>query len=413
MSKMGRKITLVLLCFTLLCTPGCWNRREVETLAFVGSFGIDLEAGNKVQLTARIVRPEALPSGTSGAGGGTTNERAFWLATSTGDTVFEAIRNFLTQSSRRLYWPHARFIVIGEKMAQSNQLPEVLDYFDRNWEFRRTARILVVRGTTAADFLQTEFEQDRLPLAGLTNLMEASAQGYAGTVIVNLNQFLQMLEGEGIEPTATRVEIIPKNPGDIRGQTIRMEVKKSPLVNGAAVFKGGRLVGWLDQSTTRGLLWVKGQVKGGIVNIPQPGTPNKLMSMELLQEKTRIKPILTAEGKPLIQVKVDLIANIGEIQAPADPSQDPEFIPQVNQLLAEAVVQEIRSVLYIAQQEFNTDIFGFGAAINRKYPQLWQDLKNRWNDEFPHLEVQVAVTATTRRAGLTGKGTQVKGVSTP
>jgi len=105
---------------------------------------------------------------------------------------------------------------------------------------------------------------------------------------VNLNYILQSLQGEGIEPTTTRVEIIEKNPGSIWGQLIRPVVKKSPLVSGAAVFKGIRLGGWLDQRAARGLLWVQGKVQGGIVNIPQPGSPGQLMSMELFREKTRI-----------------------------------------------------------------------------------------------------------------------------
>jgi spore germination protein KC len=100
--KPSNRLSLVILTILLLLLGGCWNRREVESLAFVMAAGIDKAAeGGKVQVTVQIARPAALVSGGQGSG---AMERAFWLVSSTGYTPFDAVRNFSMQSSRRLFW---------------------------------------------------------------------------------------------------------------------------------------------------------------------------------------------------------------------------------------------------------------------------------------------------------------------
>lgn len=139
---------------------GCWNSREIETLGFVMAVGIDkAQEEGKVQLTLLVAKPFALGGGEKG----TPQESPVWIFSSTGDTVFDAIRNGNSQSPRRLFFAHNRWIVFGEDFAIEGILP-ALDLWSRDGETRRTTQVAVAKGAKASDMLQTRFELERRAL---------------------------------------------------------------------------------------------------------------------------------------------------------------------------------------------------------------------------------------------------------
>lgn len=394
-----RYIGIILFVLGLVLTlSGCWNRREVETLAFVTAVAVDKAAEpGKIQLTVQVAKPPAL---VSQAPGGTSSERAFWLVSSTGYTVFEAVRNFLSQSPRRLYWAHNRWVLFGEDLAREG-IEEVIDFFVRDGEARRTARVGIFKGEKASDLFQAEFELERLPSKGGFGITTVSRAGLSTVVDVDLNSFLQMLVGEGIEPVAIRAELVPRPPDtDIRGQLERKVVSVSARVTGAAVFKGDRLVGWLNKPETRGLNWVKGEVRSGIIVIKQPGAEDKFVGLELRRAGSKVKPEIK-NGKPSVTVEVDAEAAVGDVQEFIDTVDASKVVPSMERRMATVIKNEIMAALEKAQGQFKSDIFGFGSAISKRFPREWQALKRDWNDTgFIQLDVQVKVKAKLRRSGL-------------
>ncbi|MGI6165695.1 MAG: Ger(x)C family spore germination protein, partial [Limnochordia bacterium] len=254
MSIRTRRLVLVVLILMMFLTS-CWNRREIETLGFVLAVGVDKAAEEgKIMLSVQIAKPFAL------AGPSVVAERPFWLVSSTGYTVFEAIRNFLSQSPRRPFWAHNRFILIGEELAREG-IMEIIDLFARDGESRRTVQVVIVKGAKAVDLLQAEFELERLPSEGAQGILLGSLAGLGTTVGTELNDLLQMLELPGMEPVALRAEIVDRPPDvDLRGQLKRDVISTSARLSGAAVFKKDKLVGWLGPKQTRGLLWIKGEI---------------------------------------------------------------------------------------------------------------------------------------------------------
>lgn len=61
----------------------------------------------------------------------------------------------------------------------------------------------------------------------------------------------------------------------------------------------------------------------------------------------------------------------------------------------------IQLVVNSAQKEFQSDIFGFGQAVYRKYPRAWNTVyKKNWDQDFPKLEVNIHSKVYIRRIGL-------------
>lgn len=392
-----------------LAVSGCWDRREIETLAFVLAAGIDRdETTGQVQVTAEVARPGAVSGGVTTGGGNTAGQKAIWLVVASGRTTYEAIRNLARQSPRRLYWAHNRWIIFGEAAARDGLL-KYIDHFTRDGQTRRRVGVLVAKGSTAADFLQVEFELSKVPAEGGIGLVENVTLATSSFIDADLNDFLVRLESEGVEPVAGRVDTIVKAaPEEPPGSLERKVIAKSPAALGGAAFKGDRFVGWLSETEARGWNWIAGKARGGIVVVQPPGGEGGLVGLALLGGKAEVSPRLK-DGKVIIEVKIDARANIGDLTgcpASLDPRSNPAVIPVLEGLLARAIKNEITQVLTRSQVEFRADIFGFGAAVHQSLPKEWQGLKDRWDEEFSRLEVMVEVKATILDPGRTVRSTK-------
>ncbi|MEW6228035.1 MAG: Ger(x)C family spore germination C-terminal domain-containing protein, partial [Bacillota bacterium] len=265
---------------------------------------------------------------------------------------------------------------------------------------------LVTKGDTAADFLQVEFELAKVPAEGGLGLVQNVTAARSSFIRTELNDFLMALEDEGVEPVAGRVETIVKaGPEEKPGELERKVIMKSPAVVGGAAFKGDRLVGWLDETETRGLLWVLNKVKSGVVVVRLPGGQGGVVGLELRGGRAKVSPELR-DGKVTMNIEIRTSANIGDLgdsQPPLDPRIDPALIPALEERLAQAVKDEVSRALARAQVDLRSDIFGFGAAIHRSLPKEWHKLKGRWDEEFPRLEVNVKVKATILHPGRSAR----------
>ncbi|NMB10893.1 MAG: Ger(x)C family spore germination protein [Firmicutes bacterium] len=405
MPQLFRRFLLVILGISLLLLGGCWNRREIETLAFVMAAGIDKAVEpDKVQLTVQIARPAALVSTTGGSG---ALERAFWLVSSTGYTSFDATRNFASQSSRRLFWAHNRWLVIGEEMAREG-LQDILDLFVRDGESRRTVKLAVFKGGKASDFLTTELEMERLGSEAYVGIVQNASTGLSTMVDINIHQFLLALAGEGIEPVAICAECINRPPDvDIRGQMERGTISLAPRITGAAVFRGSQLVGWLNKPEARGYNWVAGKAKSSIIVIDRPEDETKYVGIELMRASSKIKPEIV-NGKPRVTVTIQAEGTIGDIEDMSLVTDSRAAITSMERRMATVIANEITSTLRKAQ-ELGSDIFGFGQTIYQRYPREWKHLRETWNDQgFKELEVKIEVKSKIRRSGLIEIGLPIR-----
>ena len=177
-------------------------------------------------------------------------------------------------------------------------------------------------------------------------------------------------------------------------------------MTGSAMFKDDRLVAWMNKPETRGYLWVTGQVKSGIININEPTVQDAYASLEIVSSRGSFKPQLTRDGiKVLIQVEVH--ANLGEMQQYIDIRKEPALWVSMERRMAEVVKNEIMAAVEKAQH-FGADIFGFGAEIKRRHPKEWPRLREKWEEEFKRLTVEVEVKARIKRAGLVLKRASIR-----
>lgn len=373
----------------LLLTSGCWDRRELNQRGFVAGLALDQgKENNQIMATAQVIQPIRVGTEQGGSPGG----KPFFLVSREGPTVFDAIRHLNQYSSRKLTYDHNQQYIFGEDLARSG-IDKDLDFFKRDPETRESCLIMVAEGK-GADILKTPTPLN--PISGLyiNKMMETDITSNSQTWAVSLLDFSKMIMSRSTAPVAPLIKI------QTRGS------EKKLHVSGMAVFdRQLRMVGKLNGSETRGLLWVLGKVQSGIILI-KPGKCNNTYSLEITKASSKIIPRLE-NGTPQITVKINVSSNLGEAGCP-DNLLQPAIWNTMEKQQTQAIRREVAMALNRAQ-ELNTDIFGFGDAFYKKYPAQWREIGPYWQEVFPELKVDIVVESKVERPSLTIKAFTGKG----
>lgn len=372
-------LTTFFLFFTLLIC-GCWSRKELETLAFVTTVGIDkAEEPGKIEVTLQMVDTTKIRPPGGGGGGG--EEKPVLNMKKTGLTLFEAIRKFNYESTRRPFFPHCQAVIYGEEIAREG-VGKYIDFIDRDPELRRNLYVLVAKGE-ASKILEGQPPLEYTVGVSINRVLDK----YSTTsqiIPIDLQEFIERLMSKTTAPVAPIVLV---------------NKEKNISVTGTAVFKEDKMVGELTPRETRGLLWVLNKAKGGIIAIQLPHA-NENISIEVINSQCKIIPEIK-DNKLKVTVEIREEGNLGELNSPHDFANEKGW-DNIEKLTAGVIHGEVLAAFKKAQ-EFNADIFGFGEAFYRKYPAVWREIKDDWDKHFANLELTIKVESNIRESGLVFK----------
>jgi spore germination protein KC len=369
----------IILCILLtLSLSGCWNRRELDTLGIVMGAGIDKATeAEKVQLTVQIVKPGEIKSKNSEGGSGS---QAFWNVTGTGNTIFATLRDMANKSSRSFFFPHNQVIIFGNELAKQG-IQKYIDFFMRDPETRMNVSVLIAQGT-ATEILNVKSELDKVPASSIAKLVKLRSKATSQIRAVMLRDLVPGLMSKTTSFTVPFIKTV--TDGD----------KKVVTVYETAVFKRDKLVGSMNKTEGRGLMWILGKAKSGIIEIKGPG--NDMVSVEIIRASSKIVPEIN-NNTITMKVTIHEEGNIGEQSGPENLSKLIE-VAALEKKIDEAIKNEVIAAVKKSQQ-LNTDVFGFGDAIHKKYPKQWKDLEGNWDELFKDIQVEVKVDARLRIMG--------------
>ncbi|WP_333870824.1 Ger(x)C family spore germination protein [Desulforamulus putei] len=388
-----RLLRIAILLFLLSTLTGCWDLREAEETAIVVGFGIDRKEDGAIELVVQTVRPQ--PTGAVGDGAG-NDKPPYHNWYSTGETVFDAVRNLALQSPNQFFWSHNQVILISEKLARQGVL-DVMDFLERDPEFKQSNWVLIARDEQIKDILEAGETGQQPParaLADIIDLRELTSK-YA---VLNLGDFFQMLDSPDQEPFTAGVTFFEgiMKPKEEAAKTVEKAKKTFELrVTDTAVFREDRMVGWLNPTESRGLLWVRGEVQQGLLVTDYE---KKKVVFEILKSSAKIEPRVM-DGRLIIKLDVKTECNLAEA-SPGIFKIDADVRKQLEQVIAKKIQEEMMAGVTRCQ-ELNSDVLGFAGAVHRTFPEAWnKELSKQWPDIFPDLEVQIAVKPKLKGLGL-------------
>lgn len=403
---MKRIISVLLIMILPALLYGCWDRREIDDLAFVVGDAFDqAEFAGKtgVKVTLQIANPTLMaagPGSASGAGagvtGGSTGAGPFWTISETGETIRAAIAKMNNRIPKQIFLDHARVDIFGEKAARSGLTP-FFDRLTRSRESRGNKFIAVSKGD-ASRILEQESAIFDITALALYNIF-LDKDGWQGILSVRQADFVYRLSTGVISPLAPVVEVIPQN-------STTPKEKQAGLINtvavtGLAAFDNdGRLVDYLNERETMGLMWVINRAKNRVLTIPHfVGETEEQISLKLLKAKSKIIAGIGDDGLPVFEIKTqasfDILEHFGWHRELAEGS----LIADLEKIAGGQIINEIEAATKKSQQ-INTDIFGFGEEVRRQHRREWPQYKEHWGEIYPAVNVTVECETHIRNRGL-------------
>ncbi|MDF2960007.1 MAG: germination protein Ger(X)C family [Paenibacillus sp.] len=382
MRKRIRKSILnsIILLVGIAVLSGCWDRKEVDKLGIVIGMGIDkIDGPEPILITAQIVNSSAARR--EGGGGNVTPSI---ILESKGKSVSEAIKNFNKQSPRHLFYSHNKIVVIGEKMARSG-VDEVMDYFERNMQFRRTWWVLVTP-VTARELMTVPIEMQKYAALGLKDIL-SHFQGTPHLKVTQRKEFKRDLISIAGEAAVTKIELVPS------------QKKKVISVTGSALFHKDKLAGYLDEADSQALVWLREKSTGGITETPCPsgdGTVNYL----LINMKHHLTPVIENDKWSLhVTISGETAVCEDRCKTPLN-FYEPGMLGEMERILNNRVEQQIKTAVNKMQQ-LHSDAGRFGDVFRRTYPTFWKQKKSEWEEGFPNMKLTVSAKVNIRLTGMT------------
>ncbi|MFT9495394.1 Ger(x)C family spore germination protein [Anaerosolibacter sp.] len=379
-------IFLLMIWILTIGVTGCWSNKDLSKRALVAAVGLDKADNGQIELTLEIIKPSAV----GGTEGNPTTEEPIWIHSSKANTVFEAVRDQVTEVNRKPYYSHIQTIVIGEKLAKSG-IQDVLDFFFRDHEPRLTPTVLIAKGTTAKKILETKNELEKMSAFNLKEITENEENNPVIQKVI-LFDLLKQLSASGREVTIGVVETV--------NDTQPLE-KRNVRVEGSGVFRSDQLIGWLSPTETAGLQYILGNVESGIITVPNPLQPSKLLSIEQVKAREDIKAE-ASNSELVFHITITGKGNIGGQQGRGDLTTE-VMIEKIEKETEQTIKQQIHQAVEAAQKKHGSDILGLGGVVHREYPKLWNQIKDDWDDQFKKASIDINVEFKIKQLGLIGK----------
>lgn len=381
-----RSIMTILLIIISFFVAGCWNRRELNTLGIVGMMAVDRK-DNMYNISCEVIVP-AEP----GDKGSKKPSSQFKLVEGTGMSYFDTMRNITLVYDRKLFLPHVRVYVFCEQVGRDG-LADSLSFIFRDAEPRLSSRVLIARNIKAKNVLGVTGGQEDVPSRYIQNILK-NRSANAKTVDITVLDFLKMYYADGINPVASVVTIKPK----VKTLASKEQSEYELDVEGAAVFKRDKLVGYLDGFETRAYNFIRNKVNSGVIVAPVGDSPSDFASIEILAVNTKNEVSIEKE-KVKFTVKISINSMIGEVHNKIDLKKI-DNINLIERSAEKVIEEEVRRALDKLQQDYRSDILGFGMLLHRKYPKLWKEIGDEnWDEVFASAEINVIAEVKITRTG--------------
>lgn len=379
-----------LLCMLIMLT-GCWSRKEMNNIAIVVAMGLD-KKGDDIVVSLQIVNPTEIALKNAGQGAGTP----VTTYQGRGATVLETLRRVTAVVPRKIYLSHLRVLVISEELAHEG-VNQVLDVISRNYQLRTDFYLVVSKGAEANQVLKILTPIERIPANKLYSTLEFSQKEWAPTAKVRLDELISNLKLEGKEPVLTGIRIVGNEAvGQTRINVQRAEPPTKLVYSGLAVFKQDKLVGWLNESESKGYSYITDDVDKTVGTLDCPDETGQI-AVQVIRSKTKMKGEID-NGQPRIHLNLIMEQDIGEVRCRQLELTKPDTLKQLESQGADRARDIINQSVRKAKA-YRSDIFGFGEAIHRADPAGWNKLKKDWEQQFRNLPVDVQVKVNIRRLG--------------
>ncbi len=376
---MRKRLTALAAFIFLVSLSGCIPSLELSERAIVQAIGVD-RTQTGYQVTLQIFSPSG-----NGQEGVEISEQNAKVVSAQGATVASAVQAAALKEGKQIFYGHNRLLVIGREAGTAG-VDEILAFFNGRYQSRPNVDV-ILSDDTAKALLTTDVKQGMLPAEGVQEMLTYHHQN-GNTIKTSLMELIEAhyngLASVAV-PIARRAEEGEEKSG--------VDGNASLQLHRTGIFSGGRLVGELTQSETRGTLWICDQLEKTLLVLPYQGEASGC-SVEIYQSHTDTQVKIEA-GKPTVSLAIRAAGRINTERL-GEPISD---MVQLEQLAAEVIRTECKAA-FDHGVEYQADIFHFGSRMLQADQQYWQSVRASWPAAMGDIRLQLRVEVDIERIGL-------------
>lgn len=384
------------------CSSIYSNYREIQQLMVVQTMGIDREKGG-VQVSMAAAAE---------ASGGRPRRMS-----AQGSTITAAIdRAYKLSYEEEIFFSHVNHLLVGEAAAEEG-LDAFLDYVSQSPTMRIDIPLYIVRGSTANQAVMEVGDSSK----GISEVMQTVHESFASpsnsrvfTVADTINSLLRygsalvcavecVPSSESVSPgksasaqgggeqNAQQGE--EQNPQQEEGQNAQDKTQgETPLMAvpaGYAVIRDGKLCKFIEPEEAAAVGLLTGSLP--ITDITVTDMNGKDASLELNQGSAEITPVWGGKGQLKgLNIQAQVSASVLETDNWQQGSSN-EYINHLTAQLESAVSQRLSSLLRTSMK-LKADFLGLAGQVERKSPENYRLMSQRFSELLPGLELQITVS---------------------
>lgn len=369
---MKRILLCALLCLVLggCSGKGYEDMREIESFEIIRTLGVDYEDGMYTVTAA------------SGSASGSD----VTVLTARSVTVARAMQKMQNYSTKKyIFFGHTANYLVGEAAAK-HDLSACLEYVERGFDMRLDTNLFIVRGGTAEAAIAGASEKGE----GVTEhllALEKDVQILSENRIVDCGEAAEELAADGC--TVITAVSLWENENVPVGEN-----KKGVQVVGSAVIKDGRLAGYADVDTARGITLLTDRFVSDAAELPDGN--GSYMAVELTDGRTEYSARFGDGGIEKIIIRAKLRGSISEMESPVDIYNE-RVLTEVERVLAKRELERIVNVIELSRR-LDADFLELERELEMKHPlRLPAALKSDGLPLAEH-EIEVAVEVEVKRS---------------
>jgi len=316
-----------------------------------------------------------------------------------GDSISEITHLFNEYYAQILIYSHMKVLVISEEVASAGRL-DFIDFLERNREIRDDFNIIIAKDGKAEDILKIAAHYRKASSLKLSPQLDHLMEDWGGDPGMNIINFISELNLEGKEPVLATVRL----KGDVeKGMSMKNIQKVTPdaivVVDSLAIFKDGKLVGFLSLEDTRNYLWTRNDIK--TTSLTLECKKGDFSAIRVTESQTEVTSKMK-NGKPFFHVSIKAEGFIEGTQC-YNNVEKLGTIAKYEKLINETFSKKITDTITKVQKQYQADIFGFGEVMRRQDFNSFMKVKDNWSEEFASGDVKVDMDFVLRRSGIRSK----------
>lgn len=367
-------LKLILLFMTLILLTGCYNKKELDNLAYVVAIGADKAENNELSITYQI----AIPIKIAGEGN-EIGKSTYTTYTVTAPSLYLANNKVNALTSKEVNLSHLNLVIYSEELAKDD-LRGHINSLISNVAIRPRTAVAICKGKAE------EFLSDVKPV------LETSPARY---YVLMLSSFNYSSESAGTDvlyfytsaqsPCKDAVAVITElKEDDGSGEGKEAEFR------GLAAFSGSKMVGEIPPDMVIGHLIATNSLTNGALFVPDVKEKDRSASIHVTQDGGCKIKVTVENNRPKISIESKINAHLESYGTNTD------YLDKDNaELLRKEIEEELTRRLqeyFEKTAELGSDIAGVGRFAKVNYLTFDDFEKIKWKEIYSNAQFDIKVS---------------------